>query len=101
MGGMDSQEQLSLMMPRHLDDEAKFLWWDFQQVLVVMAIIGFSIVLSMLIEGAALGILAGMALGRIKSGRGRGYMAHTGYWYLPMNMGMEKTPPSHVTRFIG
>jgi len=101
MPGIDSQERLALMMPRHLDDEAKFLWWDFQQVLIVMAVIGFSIVVNMLIEGVVLGIMAGMAIGRIKSGRGRGYMAHTAYWYMPMNMGMERTPPSHITRFVG
>jgi len=101
MGSMGAQEQLSLMMPRHLDDETKFLWWDFQQVLIVVAIMGFSIVLNMLPEGIVLGVLAGIGIGRLKNGRGRGYMAHTAYWYLPMNMGMECTPPSHVTRFIG
>ncbi len=101
MGGMDSQEQLSLMMPRHLDDEGKFLWWDFQQVLIVIAIMGFSIVVNMLPEGIVLGVLAGIGIGRLKSGRGRGYMAHTAYWYLPMNMGMKRTPSSDITRFIG
>ncbi len=101
MGGMDSQERLSLMMPRHLDDEAKFLWWDFQQVLVVMAIFILAIMLNMLISGAVLGGFAGWLIGRLKSGRGRGYMVHTAYWYMPVNMGMERTPPSHIVRFIG
>jgi len=101
MGSMDSGESLALMMPRHLDDEMKFLWWDFQQVLIVIAVIGFSIIVNMLIEGIVLGVLAGMATGRLKSGHGRGYMLHTAYWHTPINMGLKRTPPSHVTRFIG
>ncbi|MDX8401650.1 MAG: type IV conjugative transfer system protein TraL [Mariprofundaceae bacterium] len=101
MGGMDSQERLGLRMPRHLDDPEKFLWWDFDQALIVVAIIGFSIVVNMVIAGAILGVIAGMAIGRLKSGRGRGYLVHTAYWYLPMDLGLKRTPPSHVTRFIG
>jgi len=98
---MDSQELLSLKMPRHLDDPDKFLWWDFDQVLIVVAIFGLSIVMNMLIVGIILSALAGGALGKIKSGRSRGFLLHTGYWYLPMDMGLKRTPPSHITRFIG
>jgi len=101
MGGMDSRERLSLRMPRHLDDAEKFLWWDFEQALIVVAIIGFSIVVNMIMAGVVFGVVAGIALGRIKSGRSRGYLVHTAYWYLPMDLGMKRTPPSHVARFIG
>ncbi len=101
MGGMDSRERLSLRMPRHLDDSEKFLWWDFEQALIVVAIIGFSIVVNMITVGVVFGVVAGIALGRIKSGRSRGYLVHTAYWYLPLDLGMKRTPPSHVARFVG
>lgn len=101
MGGMDSRERLGLKMPRHLDDPEKFLWWDFEQALIVVAIIGFSIVVNMITAGVVFGVVAGIGLGRLKSGRSRGYLVHTAYWYLPLDMGMKRTPPSHVTRFVG
>jgi len=101
MGGIDTQERLGLMMPRHLDDETKFLWWDFQQVLIVAAVFMLGIVLGMILTGVVLAGLSGWAIGRVKSGRGRGFMVHTAYWYMPVNMGMEKTPPSSITRFVG
>lgn len=101
MGGMDSRERLGLKMPRHLDDPEKFLWWDFDQALITIAVIGFSIVVNMVAVGAVLGAAAGVAIGRLKSGRSRGYLVHTAYWYLPLDMGMKRTPPSHVTRFVG
>lgn len=98
---MDSQERLSLRMPRHLDDPDKFLWWDFDQALVVVGVIGFSIVVNMIAVGSILGLVAGVVLGRLKSGRSRGYLVHTAYWFLPMDMGLKRTPPSHISRFVG
>jgi len=98
---MDSQERLSLRMPRHLDDTNKLLWWDFDQALISIAIFGLSIILNMLLVGVILSIATGGFIGRLKSGRSRGFMAHTAYWYLPMDMGLKRTPPSHIVKFVG
>ena len=98
---MDSQELLSLRMPRHLDDPDKLLWWDFDQALISISIFGLSIILNMVIVGVVLSVLAGSAIGRLKSGRSRGFMVHSAYWYLPMDMGLKRTPPSDIAKFIG
>jgi len=98
---MDSQELLSLRMPRHLDDPDKLLWWDFDQALIVIAIFGLGIVMNMLIVGVVLSVFVGSLIGKLKSGRSRGFLVHSAYWYLPMDMGLKRTPPSDVAVFIG
>jgi len=98
---MDSQERLSLRMPRHLDDPEKFLWWDFDVVLVSMGIVFFGVVGGMLTMGIILGILSGRFYNSFKSGKSKGFTVHMSYWYLPISLNLKVVPDSDLRFFVG
>ena len=98
---MDSQERLSLRMPRHLDDPDKLLWWDFDVVLVAMSMFVLGIVGDMVLSGAILSFFLGKFYGSFKSGKARGFTTHMSYWYLPLKMNFKVIPDSEQRFFVG
>ncbi len=98
---MDRAESLALRMPRHLDDPDKFLWWEMDQAGLAVSVFAVFMIMGMMLTGVVMGVVVGMLYGRAKSGRPRGFMSHLAYWYLPFDMGLKRTPPSYVRRFVG
>ncbi|MDX8377480.1 MAG: type IV conjugative transfer system protein TraL [Mariprofundales bacterium] len=88
-------------IPRHLDDPAKFLWWEMDQAFLALGLTGMGMLVNMLAFGALLGVTVAWAFGKLKAGRGRGVTKHLGYWHLGLDLGFRRTPTSNIGVFIG
>lgn len=91
-----------LAIPRRLDDKAKFLWWDFDQAMLVMLFLVLGITADSLAGGLFLGLVAGFFYSKAKAGKHPSFAVHLLYWYLPeWAMKFKKLPPSHQVEFTG
>lgn len=91
-----------LEIPRRIDDKPKFLWWDFDQAMLVMLFIVMGIMANSLGGGVFLGMVAGIVYNKAKSGKHPSFAIHLMYWYLPeWAMGFKCLPPSHQVEFTG
>lgn len=89
-------------VPSHLDDQAKFFFWELDEFMAMMTPLFFGILMEMLMVGVVLGFLALLGMQKLKSGSARGFMKHIMYWYLPESvLKMRCIPGSHVTEFVG
>ena len=71
---------VSLDIPRRLNDPPRMFWWDLDLSLLVIA----------------------AAYGRAKSGKHPAYALHLVYWYLPAPVtGLKRTPPSYLREMVG
>jgi len=89
-------------VPLTLDDPAQILFWeaDVAMATVMLFYLVFACSDSFLL-GLALGISAGALLQRLKSDKHKKYSVHLSYWYLPVNIGLQRTPPSAMRHFLG
>jgi len=95
-------DESKLEIPRRIDDKAKFLWWDFDQAMLVMLFIVLGITANSLGGGVFLGLLAGYAYNKARAGKHPSFAIHLLYWYLPeWVMSFKKLPPSHQVEFTG
>ena len=95
-------EDMKLLIPRRLDDKAKFLWWDMDQAMLVSTFLMLGVLAEMVAAGFVTGLIAGYMYSRAKAGKHPDFAIHLMYWYLPSSLfKMNVIPPSHLTEFIG
>lgn len=83
-------------VPRYIDDPPQFLFWDLDEAMIV----GGSFCFGILIGRPAIGMVAGVLLGRLirkqRSGKSEGYFWHALYW-----LGIVKgRPPGHIREMV-
>ena len=90
-------------IPRIHDEPAKLLLWEFDQAMIFMIAIVFSILSSLLIPGVVCGIWLARWYGRKKIGKHRMFVVHLMYWFLPSEYAFPfpSLPPSSTREFIG
>ena len=89
------------IVPLKLDDQEKFLWWDFDVAIVGMFVMMAGILMNQTISFLVLGILSAFYLQKLKAGKSKSFLIHLLYWFLPWTFGMKQTPASSVREFIG
>lgn len=94
-------ENLKYLVPKHLDTPPKVFIWDFDVALIFMTVMGFGIVMGAFILPLIIAVILCSAYQKMKSGRQQGYSIHLLYWFMPMNIGNRRTPPSCARNFIG
>lgn len=87
-------------IPRYLDASPKVFIWDADQFVAAMAPFGVGIVTGYLFSSILFGVLLAWGLGKIKKGRGSGFLLRAAYWNLPA-VKLKRTPPSHIREFAG
>ena len=93
---------VSLEIPRRLNDPLRMFWWDLDVSLLVLAAALAGMIAGFFLSGCALGILLGSAYGRTKAGKHPAFLLHILYWYLPAPVtGLKRTPPSHLREMVG
>jgi conjugal transfer pilus assembly protein TraL len=93
-------DETQLAIPRHLDDPPRFLFWDLDEAILFMLALVLGLMLDLVFPGVAAGLALALAYGRAKSGRHRAFALHLAYWYLPVTLGFQRTPPSCVRVFV-
>jgi conjugal transfer pilus assembly protein TraL len=88
-------------IPQTLDDPPKILFWDMDQAMVFILMIGVGIAVSSTFTFAIVGTVAAYFFGKAKSGKHRGFAKHLIYWFTPATLGMRRTPPSYIREYLG
>ena len=93
---------LSLEIPRRLNEPPRMFWWDLDLALLVLASALVGMVSGFFLSGCALGFILAAAYGRAKSGKHAAFALHLIYWYLPAPVtGLKRTPPSYLREMVG
>ncbi|AJG22224.1 type IV conjugative transfer system protein TraL [Cupriavidus basilensis] len=97
-----SEQPIEETLPLTLDDPHQFLFWEMDVAMItgLLFYLGFAFADSFLV-GGVLGFAAGFTLQKMKSNKHKKYSVHLSYWYLPVNIGLQRTPPSAMRRFMG
>jgi len=90
-------------IPRTLDHQEKFFFWEADQFILAVLIIGIGVSLGMMLTGIIGGGLVAYAYGRLKSGKHPKFASHLMYWWLPSTISSRTqiTPPSDCRYYLG
>jgi conjugal transfer pilus assembly protein TraL len=91
-------------IPKYLDAQEKFIFWDFDQAVLALLLMGFGATMGALITGMVVGGFTAWQYGRIKAGKHPRFAMHLMYWWLPPSFGFVRrktTPPSDMRYFLG
>lgn len=87
-------------VPRTLDAPARFLFWDFDYVMVASV----GLVMGLMISGVTAGLVATVGLTwlwrRLRAGSGVDRVLALLYWHLPMDI-FNRLPVSSRRHFLG
>lgn len=92
---------MKYLVPRKLDEPPRVFFWDFDVALVFLVSLGTGILVGKILIPAVIGLIAAGMYSKAKSGQHPGYLMHSMYWHLPLNLGMRRTPPSYERDFVG
>lgn len=93
---------VSLEIPRRLNDPPRMFWWDLDVSLLVLAAALSGMISGFFLSGCALGAMLASAYGRMKAGKHPAFLLHLLYWHMPTAVtGLKRTPPSHLREMVG
>ena len=93
---------VSLEIPRRLNDAPRMFWWDLDVSLLVLAAALAGMISGLFVSGFAVGMLLASAYGRAKAGKHPAFLLHLLYWHVPAAVtGLKRTPPSHLREMVG
>ena len=93
---------VSLDIPRRLNDPPRMFWWDIDVALLFLGGVLAGMVAGVFMVGCAAGVLLAWIFGKAKSGEHPAYALHLLYWHLPAFVsGLKRTPPSHQRDLVG
>lgn len=93
---------VSLEIPRRLNDPPRMFWWDIDVALLVLAAALAGMLSGFFMSGCAIGLLLASAYGRAKAGKHPAFALHLLYWHSPAAItGLKRTPPSYQREFLG
>ncbi len=67
-------------IPRYLNSQPQILWWEIDEIIIIITAIGLGVVFEALIVTVPLGLLAARTLGRVKAQHGHGWIIHSAWW---------------------
>lgn len=88
-------------IPTFLDARERFLWWEIDQLVLAIMLIGIGLALGMAMIGLVCGTSAAWLYGRMKAGKHSRFAIHVLYWWLPGSLFIKpKTLPSSSLRYF-
>lgn len=90
-------------IPKSLDAGERFLWWELDQAIIALMLVGIGAITGALLTGMTLGALAAWQYGRLKAGKHPKFAVHLMYWWLPSKLFVKTNtlPPSDQRYFLG
>jgi len=93
---------VTLDIPRRLNDPPRMFWWDLDMSLLALAAALAGMIAGFFVSGCALGLLLASVYGRAKAGKHPAFALHLLYWHMPATVtGLKRTPPSHLREMAG
>jgi conjugal transfer pilus assembly protein TraL len=90
-------------IPKSLEAQERFLWWDFDQAILFLLVMGMGVVVRRHAGRHGFRALVAWQYGRLKTGKHPKFALHALYWWLPswIVIRARATPPSHHRFFLG
>ena len=90
-------------IPKSLDAQERFLWWEMDQAILAIMLLGMGVIAGSMLLGMALGAATAWQYGRLKAGKHPKFAVHALYWWLPSGWFVKprETPPSDQRYFLG
>ena len=90
-------------IPKSLDAQERFLWWEMDQAIIAILMLGIGVIVNAMISGIVLGTVAAWQYGRFKAGKHPRFAVHALYWWLPSEFFVKTraTPSSSLRSFLG
>ena len=90
-------------IPKSLEAQERFMWWDFDQAILFLLLMGMGVISGAMLAGMVFGGLVAWQYGRLKTGKHPKFALHALYWWLPSRIVIRAraTPPSHHRYFLG
>jgi conjugal transfer pilus assembly protein TraL len=90
-------------IPKSLDAMEKFLWWEMDQAIIGILLIGMGVAAHMMFTGMMLGLAGAWGYGKLKAGKHPRFAVHILYWWMPANtiVRTRAIPPSDQRYFLG
>lgn len=95
-----THDPMQFYIPRRLDDQSKFLFWDWDVALVFLAVFSFGILLGQMLLMTIVAIFPAYLYAKSKSGKHPGFASHMVYWHIGQPS-MKETPQSYYRELIG
>lgn len=91
-------------IPKYLDAQERFIFWDMDQAVIGLLVMGLGIGAGAMLSGMVAGGVIAWQYGRLKAGKHPRFAVHLMYWWLPPAIAITKpkvTPPSDQRYFLG
>lgn len=90
-------------IPKSLDAQERFLWWELDQAIIAIMLIGVGVISGSMLTGIVAGSVAAWQYGRLKAGKHPKFAVHAIYWWFPSGsvLKLRATPPSDQRYFLG
>lgn len=90
-------------IPKSLDTQERFLWWEMDQMIIAMLLIGMGTISGAMLSGMVAGAVSAWQYGRFKAGKHPRFAVHALYWWFPGGIFVKPaaTPPSDQRYFLG
>ena len=90
-------------IPKSLDAQERFLWWEMDQAIIAILMIGVGVIVGAMLSGMVAGSIAAWQYGRLKAGKHPRFALHVLYWWLPSEIFVKPkaTPSSSERYFLG
>ena len=85
-------------IPRYVDSQHQFFFWEVDEVVIIMSIIGLGIALDFLLYSLLPAIGVGMVFSRYKNGNLDGILMHMAYWsgFMALNKYFSNGQSRHL-----
>jgi len=83
-------------IPRYVDSQHQFFFWELDEVVIIVSIIGLGMALDYLFSSMIPAFLVGWIFSRYKNGNLEGALVHMAYWFGLV--GLNKHFPNGQTR---
>lgn len=87
-------------IPRYLDSPAQLLWWEIDEVAVVVLMISLGIAFEYFFVCATIGLVAAKAMRRVKEGKQDNYLLHWLFWHGVPGARLKTGPPGAWRIFV-
>jgi len=87
-------------IPRYIDTQPQILWWELDEVIVLLLSIFAGIVTRQLTYFLIGGFIATYFITKLKSGKSKGYVFHWLYWLGIPSFQFRNVPPGHYREFL-
>jgi len=89
-----------VIIPRYIDTQPQFLWWELDEVIVLIMCMMVGIITRQLTYFLIAGFAVTYFLTKLKSGKSDGYIFHWFYWLSIPSFQFRRVPPGERREFL-